>query len=29
MLAPFLHYGDIELQLWMDDEGIQPDDRWH
>ena len=29
MLAPFLRDGDIELQLWADDEGIQPGDRWH
>ena len=27
MLAPFLRDDDIELQLWVDDEGIQPDDR--
>ena len=29
MLAPFLRDGDIELQLWADDEGIQLGDRWH
>ena len=29
MLAPFLRDGDIELQLWVDDEGIQPGERWH
>ena len=29
MLAPFLRDGDIELQLWVDDECIQPGDRWH
>ena len=29
MLAPFLRDGDIELQLWVDDRGIQPGDRWH
>ena len=29
MLAPFLRDGDIELQLWVDDEAIQPGDRWH
>ena len=29
MLAPFLRDGDIELQLWVDDESIQPGDRWH
>ena len=29
MLTPFLRDGDIELQLWVDDESIQPGDRWH
>ena len=29
MLAPFLRDGGIELQLWVDDESIQPGDRWH
>ena len=29
MLAPFLRDGDIELQLWVDDEGIQLGHRWH
>ena len=29
MLAPFLRDGDIELQLWVDDQGIQPGENWH
>ena len=29
MLTPFLRDGDIELQLWSDDVGIQPGDKWH
>ena len=29
MLAPFLRDGDIELQLWVDDRGIQPGESWH
>ena len=29
MLAPFLRDGDIELQLWVDDRGIQPGEGWH
>ena len=29
MLAPFLRDGDIELQLWVDDQGIQPGESWH
>ena len=29
MLAPYLRDGDIELQLWVDDKGIKPGDRWH
>ena len=29
MLAPFLRDGDLELELWVDDESNQPGDRWH
>ena len=29
MLAPFLRDGDIELELWVDDRGIQPGEKWH
>jgi len=29
MLAPFLRDGDLELELWVDDENVQPGDRWH
>ena len=29
MLAPFLRDGDIELELWVDDRGIQPGENWH
>ena len=29
MLAPFLRDGELELKLWVDDESIQPGDRWH
>ena len=29
MLAPFLRDGDIELELWVDDRGIQPGEEWH
>ena len=29
MLAPFLRDGDIELQLWVDDQGIQTGESWH
>ena len=29
MLAPFLRDDDIELQLWVDDPGIQPGVNWH
>ena len=29
MLTPFLRDGDLELQLWSDDVGIQPGDKWH
>ena len=29
MLAPYLRDGDIELQLWVDRERIEPSDRWH
>ena len=29
MLAPFLRDGDIELELWVDDRGIQPGKKWH
>ena len=29
MLTPFLRDGDIELQLWVDDQGIQPGEGWH
>ena len=29
MLVPFLRDGDIELQLWVDDQGIQPGENWH
>ena len=29
MLAPFLRDGDIELELWVDDRGIQPGEQWH
>ena len=29
MLAPYLRDGEIELQLWVDDRGIQPGESWH
>ena len=29
MLAPFLRDGNIELQLWSTDQGIQPGESWH
>ncbi len=29
MLAPFLRDGNIELELWVDDRGIQPGENWH
>ena len=29
MLAPFLRDGDIELELWVDDQDIQPGEKWH
>ena len=29
MLAPFLRDGDIELELWVDDQGNQPGEYWH
>ena len=29
MLSPFLRDGNIELQLWVDDQRIQPGERWH
>ena len=29
MLAPYLRDGDIELQLWSDDQGIQRGESWH
>ena len=29
MLSPFLRDDDIELQLWVDDEGVQSGEKWH